>query len=199
VRNEQEDELATFIDALYRPTDPTRQKGFFPVAEKPSNLDTLAQQLDACTTVTDLFKLASSDAFRAGAATLNESEVKTLRGVYHARQQSLDGAIKMDQLDGQTVNVVSIDWWQSDYGDGVTLTVHPEREPDKTYKTRTSSAPVVNFARRLRETPTEKAPVRALFQLVPVSDPERAKLGQKRWNVRRLPPAAQGLEGGVPF
>ena len=164
-----------------------------------TNLNVLAAQLDGCATVTDLFKLASSDAFRAGALNLTESDHKSLRGVYQARYQALDGAIKMEQLNGQTVNVVGIDWWQSDYGDGVTFHVHPEREPDKLYKARTSSAPCVNFAQRLRETPTEKEPVRALFQLVPVSDPQRAALGQMRWNIRRLPPLAARSEGGVPF
>lgn len=175
------------------------------MSEKPagqdekSNLDTLAEQLQACTTVTELFKLASSDPFRAGASTLNEGDTKTLRGVYHAQQQQLDGQIKMAEIDGQTVNIVSVEWWSSDLGEGVTFKLHTDREPERTYKVRTSSAAVLRFAQRLRETPTEKEPVRALFQLVAVSDPKRAKEGQQRWDVRRLPPAAKPGTGGVPF
>ena len=164
-----------------------------------SNLSVLAKQLEGCKSVTDLFKLASSDDFKSAAQALNPGDVKQLRAVYHARQQELDGQVKMADLDGQTVNIVGIEWWQSDYGDGVTLKFRTESEPDKLYKTRTSSAPVVTFTTRIREVPSEAEPVRAFFQQVPVSDAKRAAEGQKKWTVRRLPPVVKNMTGGAPF
>ena len=199
------DSAAAFIDALYGPRRrslPTEGIDITIMAEgqPPTNtFESMKADLLACKTITDLFKLASSDEFKARVSSLDATGVKQLRAVYHDQQAQLDGQVKMDDLDGQTINIVGLEWWQSDYGDGVTIHFHTEREPEKKYKTRTSSAPVVTFSTRIREVPTEKEPVRAFFQKVPVSDAKRAAEGQKKWQVRRLPPLAKGMEGGAPF
>lgn len=161
----------------------------------------LSEQLNACGTVTDLFRLASSDQFKADAARLTPEDLKSLRGVYHAKQTDLDGKVKLETFDGQIVQIVGVDWWHSDQYDldGVSLHIRPEREPTRKYKALTSSAPVVTFINRLREIPTDKAPVRVLLALAPVTDPERAAKGQKRWTVKRLPMPTDTASDGSPF
>ena len=198
----QGDELIDFIDALYGPSATSTEGILHTVAEKapsPSLLDLLSSSLTACTNMADLFKLASSDGFKEDAASLSPADVVTLRGVYNARKELLDNQVQIATLDGVIINIVGVDWWNSDYGAGVTFTFHPESDPGKTLRTRTSARSIVRFSTRWRENPTEQNPVRAVFELVPVSDPERAKLGQKVWNAHRLPPVTRSSDGGVPF
>ena len=172
---------------------------------KPSELyETLKGQLRACKTVTDLFKLANSDDFKASAAKLNPNELRELRAEYRSMQTSLDGKVKLDMFDGQIVHIADIDYWKTDRfvdeargqtGDGVTLTIYPENDPDKRYRALTSSAIIVRFAANVDVPPTRENPIRALLTLVPVKDPERAAKGQKMWKIKRLAPAHKPGDG----
>ena len=168
---------------------------------KPT-LANLQAALKATSTITDLFKLANDDTFKASVATLPPDSVKALRAVYHDHRTFVDGKVKLESFDGQVVNIVGIDWWHSDQydADGVSLHIRSEREPEKKVKALTSSAPVVTFANRLRDVPTEAKPLRVMLSLVPVRDPERAARGQKIWSVKQMPPAREmGSDGNVPF
>lgn len=173
------------------------------MAEQPitTPFSRLATQLRECSTVTDLFRLASSDEFKRDAGGLDANELKRLRDLYNDTRTNLDGKVKLDTFDGQVVNVINIEWWHSDGydADGVTLTIRPEREPDKKYRALTSSMPVVQFANSLKEVPTEKAPVRVMLQLVPVTDRERAAKGHKKWQIKRLPNVQSRNDQGTPF
>jgi hypothetical protein len=152
--------------------------------------------------MTDLFKLANDDEFKTAVAGLSEPDKKALRATYQELRQQLEGKVKLEQFDGQVINVIGIGWWHSDAydNDGVTLDIRTEREPEKPYRALTSSAAVVTFFNRLRELPTEKKPLRVVLALVPVRDPERAARGQKQWTVKQMPPArGQSADGNVPF
>lgn len=172
-------------------------------------LATLSDALRATTTITELFKLGSDDVFRDAVATLKAADQTSLRAVYNEMRTNLDGKVRLDQFDGQVVNIVGIDWWHSDRftdesrgqtGDGVSLHLRTEREPDKTVKTMTSSAPIVNFCNRIRVPPTVDRPLRVFLQLVPVRDPERAAKGQKMWSIKQMPAVrVPGADGNVPF
>lgn len=172
------------------------------------SLASLTAALRAAPNMGELFKLANDDEFKTAVATLTPDAVKTLRGTYKEMQGNLDGKVRLDQFDGQIVNVVGIDWWHSDRftdesrgqtGDGVSLHIRTEREPDKLVKAMTSSAPIVNFCNRLRIPPTEASPLRVFLSLVPVRDPERAAKGQQMWSIKTMPkPHATGVDN-VPF
>lgn len=161
----------------------------------------LATQLREQNTVTDLFKLAASDEFKLAASGLEPADLKRLRDLYNETRADLDGKVKLDTFDGQVVNIVNVEWWHSDGfdADGVTLTIRPEREPDKKYRALTSSMAVVQFANSLKEVPTEKAPVRVMLQLVPVTDTKRAAQGHKKWSIKRLAHVQTRNEQGTPF
>jgi hypothetical protein len=162
----------------------------------------MSAALTASTTMTDLFKLANDDEFKLAVASLNEPDKKSLRATYQGLREKLDGKAKLDQFDGQVVNLVGIDWWHSDAydNDGVSLHIRTESEPDKLYKALTSSAAVVTFCNRLRELPTDAKPLRVILAKIPVRDAERAARGQMQWSVKQMPPArGQASDGGVPF
>lgn len=152
--------------------------------------------------MTDLFKLANDDEFKAAVATLSDSDKKSLRTTYGELRERLDGKVKLEQFDGQVVNLVGIDWWHSEAydNDGVSLHIRTEREPEKLYKALTSSAAVVTFCNRLRDLPSDRKPLRIVLSKVPVRDPARAALGQMQWSIKQMPPArGQSADGGVPF
>jgi hypothetical protein len=173
----------------------------FPEWVVTPNLDTLTRALTSQTTMTELFKLANDDDFKAAVATLSDANVKALRASYNDMRTRLDGKVKLETYDGQVVNLVGIDWWHSDSydNDGVSLHLRSEREPDKKVKCMTSSAPVVTFCNRLRDLPSEQKPLRIVMSLVPVRDPERAAKGQKIWQVKQMPPARGQTDSNVPF
>jgi hypothetical protein len=165
-------------------------------------LATLTGALQTSSTMTDLFKLANDDVFKDAVATLPESDKKVLRATYHDMREKLDGKAKLDAFDGQVVNLVGIDWWHSDTydNDGVSLHIRVERDPEKLYKSLTSSAAIVTFCNRLRELPTERKPLRVVINKIPVRDPERAARGQTQWQIKQMPPArGQSSDGNVPF
>lgn len=164
-------------------------------------LDVLRGLLNDQGTVTDLYRLAASDDFKRNAGNLSATDLKTLRATYHERMQALDGKVKLEMFDGQVLHIVSVDWWHSDTfdNDGVTLHFRPESDLSKRYKGLTSSAPIVRFANMLKDVPTEHSPVRVLIALEPVRDADRAKQGQKRWTIKRLPMPNEQDTGGSPF
>lgn len=171
------------------------------LTEKPS-LANLSDALRACSNITDLFKLANDDTFKAAVATLKPDDVKTLRATYNDQRVTVDGKVKLEQFEGQVINVVGVSWWHSDAydNDGVSLEIRTEREPDKKYKALTSSAPIVTFCNRLRDLPSAQKPLRIMLTKVPVRDPERAARGQQMWSVKQMPPAREhGADGNVPF
>lgn len=174
------------------------------MAEQPitTPFQKLATQLREQANITELFKVARTDEFVTEASKLPLEDLKRLRDLYNARRAELDGKVRLDTFNGQVVNIVAIEWWHSEGydNDGVSLTMRPEREPDKTYRSLTSSLPIVQFARRLNPQPSEQDPVRAIFELVPVTDRKRASEGHKKWSVRRLPPVVKNThDGGMPF
>lgn len=195
-------EGASFTGRIIRVSDtPDAGKQSAAWLTKPT-LANLSGALRATSTITDLFKLANDDEFKASVARLPSEEVKQLRTVYNEHRTDVDGKVKLESFDGQVVNIVGIDWWHSDAydNDGVSLHIRTEREPDKKVKALTSSAPVVTFANRLRDVPSEAKPLRVMLTLVPVRDPERAARGQKIWQVKQMPPAREhGADGNVPF
>lgn len=170
-------------------------------ATKPT-YKSLSEHLKACQTVTDLFKLANSDAFRDASHALSAADLDTLREDYRAMQIQLDGRVKLDQFDGQIIQIVGVEWWHSDTydqgatgGDGVTIFFRQENAPaPKRYKAATSSAPIVRFCNRFANVvPSEQSPTRVQIKLIPVSDPERAAKGQRIWTIKMLPtPQAAG-------
>ena len=174
---------------------------------KPSErFSSLMTALDAQTDMTAIFKLAVSDEFKVEASQLPPAELAALRDHYNARRAVLDNKVRLDTFNGQIVYVVGVETWHSDKsfsgnGDGVTLHVRREADMPKLYKCLTSSLPTVQFVKSLSGTlPTEDAPVRAIFTLVPVSDAKRAADGQKKWSVKRLPtPNARTTDAGTPF
>jgi hypothetical protein len=208
-----DEDLSAFINNLYGVPEstPIPQGRVIRVTEsKPSapawltkpTIDNMSAALRATSTITDLFKLANDDEFKLSVARLTPDETKTLRTVYKEMQTSLDGKVKLESFDGQVVNIVGIDWWHSDTydNDGVSLHIRSEREPDKKVKCLTSSAPVVTFANRLRDLPTEQKPLRVFLALAPVRDAERAAKGQKMWSIKAMPPArGHDGNGNVPF
>jgi hypothetical protein len=165
-------------------------------------LENMSVALRDSANITDLFKTANDDEFKAAVATLKQDDVKALRAVYNEARTRLDGKVRLDTFDGQVINLVGIDWWHSDAQDkdGVTLHIRSERKPDELYKCLTSSAPVVTFANRLRDLPSEAKPLRVVLTLIPVRDPKRAAEGQKIWQVKQMPPArGHDADGSVPF
>jgi hypothetical protein len=154
----------------------------------------LADKLAACATVTELFKLASSDAWHEAVRRLDPDALDALRGVYKQRQTTLDGKVRLAEFDGQTLRLVGVDWWHSDQfdqgpteGEGVTLIFRPETDLNKRYKAVTSAVTIVRFCNRLPDVPTEDHPLRVQVKQVPVSDPDRAAKGQRMWTIKRLP------------
>lgn len=209
------DEAEAFVNRLYgasarMPThgriirvSDTPEAGKKPAAWLTNpTLANLSVALRGTSTITDLFKLANDDEFKASVARLAPEDVKTLRATYNDHRTNVDGKVKLESFDGQVVNIVGIDWWHSDAydNDGVSLHIRTEREPDKKVKALTSSAPVVTFANRLRDVPSEAKPLRVMLTLVPVRDAERAARGQKIWQIKQMPPAREhGTDGNVPF
>jgi len=198
---------------FYRQTDARRQACLVEgstdfMAEKPSTANPTAYQalvndLRASATVTDLFKLASSDLFRAAAAALPPEEVKALREEYRSCQTALDGKVKLEQFDGQVLNLTGVEWWHSETfdNDGVTLRFWPEHDSAHSFKALTSSAPIVRFCNRFGAEgalPTPQKPARVIVQLQPVKDAERARQGQKIWTIKALP-TPTATPGGSPF
>lgn len=164
-------------------------------------LQALIDALNACTTVTDLFKVASDDGFFTASHALPPEELAQLRDVYRARQTELDGKVKLETLAGQVLHLVNVDWWHSDAydNDGVTLTVRPERNIEQKYKAMTSSAPIVRFCQRFaNEPPTEKNYVRIIATLSPHRDPDKARQGYRIWSIKQLPRVSD-VPSGSPF
>lgn len=167
----------------------------------------LSDLLGAQKTVTELFKLANDDSFKRAARSLNPDELTELRKQYKAAQSALDGKVRLEEFDGQILNIIDIDYWQSDQfvdeskgqtGEGVTLKYRPENEIGKVYKSLTSSSVLVRFAKQFETPPTEANPVRVMVHLEPVRDVDRARLGQRVWKIKRLP--NRGEENtGSPF
>jgi hypothetical protein len=166
---------------------------------KPA-LASLVEHLKACETVTDLFKLANSDAFKSQAHALAADDLKTLRDEYRTMQTTLDGKVKLAAFDGQTLRIVNVEWWHSETWDneGVTLHFRPESDPTHKYKALTSSVVIVRFCGKLADVPTEDAPIRVQIRLVPVRDPARAAKGQTIFSIKRLP-MPELTPSGSPF
>lgn len=165
-----------------------------------SDLPGLTDHLKSQSTVSDLFRLASSDAFKEAVYALPPADQDTLRQTYRECQISLDGKVKLDEYDDQILRVIEVFYWQTDRfldknpsGEGVTIAYHPESDLKLRRKSLTSSAPVVRFFNNLREQPSEEAPIRVHVKLVPVRDPKRAAEGQRIWSIRRLPMAGQAV------
>lgn len=170
---------------------------------------TMAKLLTDCSDTGDLFKLASSDDFRAASTTLQPAELKQLRELYRSRKDDLDGKTRLNEFDGQIINITDVQFWHTDKfldknpsGNGVTLSYYPENEPERKCRSMTSSSIVYRFATSICSPmpPTRSEPARAHIELVPVKDAKRAAEGQKQWQFRLLPTLARdnGLEGS-PF
>lgn len=187
------------------------------MAEKPT-YKSLNAQLQGCATISDLQKLATSDDYGLAARQLPADELEQLRDDYRERLKALDGRVRLDVFNGRIVRLVNVEWWHSDTyakpsseggtdGEGVTLFIQPEADFEhdgvkygagKRYKASTSSAPIVRFCNRYANAvPSDAAPARVQLQQVPVSDPQRAAAGQKRWDIKQLPMPTSG--GGSPF
>lgn len=170
------------------------------MAEK-SLYNKLADEVGAQETVTDLFKLANSDGFKAQATQLSPDDLKALRQLYRERMKDLDGKVRLQDFVGQTLNLTDVEFWHSDTwnNDGVTLRFHLD-DSSRAYKALTSSASVVRFASGLDPLPSKDNPVRVLLDARPVSDEKRAAQGQKVFRIKRLaaPTRATG-EDGAPF
>lgn len=178
-------------------------------AETPlaNRYDVLAGKLTECADNASLFKLAGHADFKAAASTLAPADLRRLRELYAARKNDLDGRAKLEEFDGQVINIVDIGFWHTDKfdnndGNGVTLTFIPELEPSRIVKSMTSSSIVYRFATNVCTPipPTATDSVRAHISLIPVRDPERAAKGQKQWQFRLLPtPTRNNGELGSPF
>lgn len=172
--------------------------------------DAMAKLLGDCNDTSDLFKLASSDDFRAASTTLPPAELAKLRALYVARKNDLDGKTKLDNFDGQVIVIQDIRFWHTDKtfgnpdfdGNGVTLTFIAETDPTHVHRSVTSSKLVYRFATDACNPlpPSPASPVRVHIQLVPVRDAKRAAEGQKQWQFRLLPTATRdnGADGS-PF
>lgn len=159
--------------------------------------DGLIADLRACTTVTDLFKLANSTEFQYDVSLLGDADRNRLRAFYVERQSVLDNRAKLDEFDNQTVLLVDVEAWNSEYGDGVTLHITPENS-DKVFKALSSSAAIVRFCQRLNPLPTKQHPYRIHLAKVPVSNPTDAAKGFKRWTIKMLP-TSDTRSSGAPF
>jgi hypothetical protein len=181
------------------------------VADKtptPSLYEQLVAQLRSQTNTTDLFRLATSDDFKGEAASLPPADLKGLRDVYNGLRTEMDGKVRLDTFDGQIVYIVGIDYWhsensfgrQTDGTNGVTLHIRPENS-EKEYRALTSSAPVLQFCETIGRgrPPTTDEPVRVMLNLVPVTDAKRAREGQKKWQIKRLPMPQERNTDGAPF
>jgi hypothetical protein len=180
----------------------------FPAWALETNLDTMSAALKASPSLTELFKLANDDEFKSAVYTLSAKDQTALRATYQEMRTRLDDKVKLESFDGQIVNIVGIDWWHSDRftdeskgqtGDGVSLHLRTERDPETTVKAMTSSAPIVNFCNRLRLPPSVDRPLRVYLNLVPVRDPERAARGQKMWSIKQMPTPRSQSADNVPF
>jgi hypothetical protein len=160
--------------------------------------DGLIADLRACDTIAELFKLGSSAEFQNDVSLLGDAEQNKLRAFYIERQSVLDNRVKLDEFDGQTVLLVGVEAWTSEYGDGVTLHITREMS-DKTFKALSSSAAIVRFCQRLNPLPTEKSPYRVHLAKVPVSNPVDAAKGFKRWTIKMLPMSRDARSTGAPF
>jgi hypothetical protein len=171
------------------------------MAEKPQTssdmLGGLIADLRATDNASDLFKLATSADFLAEVNVLNDADKASLRVFYTERQSILDNKVKLETFDGQTVLLVGVEAWVSDYGDGVTLHIQPMNST-KVFKALSSSAAIVRFVRRLNPLPSEEEPYRIALAKVPVSNPEDAARGYKRWTIKMLP-MAETRVSGAPF
>lgn len=189
------------------------------VAELPSaqaetapvkRYDALATLLSQCDDTSLLFKIAATPDFKAAASTLPPAELKKLRELYVSRKDDLDGKTKLENFDGQIINITDIRFWHTDKtfgnpnfdGNGVTLTYSPESDPRRVCRSMTSSSIVYRFATKActPTPPTLSNPVRAHIELVPVKDEKRAAEGQKQWQFRLMPTLTRDNgEAGSPF
>lgn len=161
----------------------------------------LAHAVGTQETVTDLFRMANSDEFKAATRSLSDADLKALRQIYRERMRELDGKIKLSDYVGQVLNVTDVDFWHSQQwgNDGVTIRFHLDNS-SQMFKGLTSSAPVVRFFNDLDEMPTNAVPMRILLDQRPVRDAERAAAGQKVFTIKRMPTPTRGDgSDGAPF
>lgn len=171
------------------------------MAEKLTPYATLAATLGSAQTITELFKTANGDDFKAATRELHPDDLASLRTIYRERQKELDGKVRLQDYVGENLNITDIEFWHSATwdNDGVTLRFHLDNSMQQ-YKALTSSSPIVRFATNLDTVPTPENPVRILLSARPVSDEKRAAAGQKIFTVKRLPDGKRtdGSEG-APF
>lgn len=174
-----------------------------PEAKKPETTaefyDGLVADLNACATVTELFKLSQMPEFQNDISLLGDADKAKLREVYIARQTLLDNRVKLEEFDGQTVLLVDVEsLGTTDYGETVKLSIQRE-DSTVVYKAISSSAAIVRFAQRLKPLPTVSTPYLIHLEKVPVSNPVDAAKGFKRWTVKLLPRNPNTRSGGAPF
>lgn len=160
--------------------------------------DELTAILRGCTSVSELYRVTQDPDFIDEVAQLPDATRERLRRVYVERQAILDNKVKLEEFDGKTAMLVGVEGWTSDYGTGVTLHLIPENS-ERIYKALSSSAAIVRFAQRLNPLPTEQHPYRVSLALVPVSNPDNAAKGHKRWTIKMLPLSDTARSSGAPF
>lgn len=175
---------------------PTKQSN---ATESRAQFETLADTLRRCEDSGALFKAARGDDFVTAALTMTIEDRKALRDLYAQLKVDVDGKLRLETFDKQIIRIVGVRFWHTDKtfgktdatGEGVTLTYHPETDPQRTCRSLTSSSVVYRFARRQTDDgkaqPSEDDPIRAYIELVAVKDAARAAEGQRVWTIQRLP------------